>query len=106
MTQVQRDIRRKLRILRHAEQTGNVPKTCRHFGISREMFYRWKRSHGRYGEDGLINSKPCPENPKVRVPAHHIQVDVNFPTFHDKAGRKVRCFRCTAIDDATRTWAS
>ncbi len=34
MTQAQRDIRRKLRVLRHAEQTGNVSKTCRYFGIS------------------------------------------------------------------------
>ncbi len=68
MTQAQRDIRRKLRILRHAEQTGNVSKTCRYFGISREIFYRWRRSYEQHGEESLINSKPCPENPKVRVP--------------------------------------
>ena len=65
MTQAQRDIRRKLRILRHAEQTGNVSKTCRYVGISREIFYRWKRSYERYGEESLINSKPCPENPQA-----------------------------------------
>ena len=44
MTKAERDIKRKLRVLRHAEETGNVLKTCRYFGISREIFYRWKRS--------------------------------------------------------------
>ena len=39
------DIRRKLRILNHA-------KTCRHFGISREIFYRWKRAYEKEGEEG------------------------------------------------------
>ena len=33
MTSDQREIRRKLRILEHAEATGKVSKTCRHFGI-------------------------------------------------------------------------
>jgi len=62
------DIRRKLRILNHAKETGNVSKTCRYFGISREIFYRWKRAYDEYGEKALINSKPCPQNPKIRVP--------------------------------------
>ena len=68
MTQAQRDIRRKLRILEHAKGTGNVSKTCRHFGISREIFYRWKRAYQENGETALINQKPCPENPKLRTP--------------------------------------
>jgi len=33
------DIRRKLRILNHAKETGNVSKTCRYFGIGREKHY-------------------------------------------------------------------
>jgi transposase InsO family protein len=68
MTQAQRDIRRKLRILQHATETGNVSKTCRHFGISREIFYRWKRAYETHGDAALINQKPCPENPKLRTP--------------------------------------
>jgi transposase InsO family protein len=62
------DIRRKLRILNHARQTGNISKTCRYFGISREIFYQWKRAYEAHGETALINSKPCPQNPKMRVP--------------------------------------
>jgi len=38
MTQAQRDISRKLRILNHAKETKNISKTCRYFGISREIF--------------------------------------------------------------------
>jgi transposase-like protein len=64
------DIRRKLRILEYAKQIRNVSKTCRHFGISGEIFYQWKREYEREGEKALINSKPCPQNPKLRVPRH------------------------------------
>ena len=39
MTQEERDIRRKIRVLEHACSTGNVSKTCRYFGISRETFF-------------------------------------------------------------------
>lgn len=64
----QQDISRKLRVLNHAKETGNVSKTCRYFGISRDTFYQWKKAYASLGERGLINSKPCPENPKLRTP--------------------------------------
>ncbi|WGL94813.1 helix-turn-helix domain-containing protein [Arsenophonus nasoniae] len=60
-------IRRKLRILAHVEETKNVSKTCRYWGISRDTFYRLKKEYKTQGEVGLINSKPCPENPSIRV---------------------------------------
>lgn len=69
MTQAQRDIRRKLRVLAHAADQGNVSKTCRYFGISRDTFYCWKRCFEKSGESGLVNNKPCPENPTLRTPA-------------------------------------
>ncbi len=69
MTKAQADINRKLRILKHGVESRNIAKTCRYFGISREIFYQWKRTYAEKGESGLINSKPCPENPKLRVPA-------------------------------------
>jgi len=53
MTQAQRDISWKLKILKHGEKTEK-----RYFGISREIFYRWKRTYAQEGESGLINSKP------------------------------------------------
>jgi transposase len=58
MTQAQRDIRRKQRVLAHARESGNVSKTCRFFGISRDTFYRWKRCFEERGDEGLINQPP------------------------------------------------
>lgn len=62
------DIRRTLKILNYGKEIKNVSKACRHFGISRETYYQWKRAHDQHGEKALINSKPCPQNPKIRVP--------------------------------------
>lgn len=63
-------IRRKLKALNYAKEIGNAAAACRHFGISDESFYKWKRAYARGGERALINSKPCPQNPKLRTPAH------------------------------------
>jgi transposase InsO family protein len=68
MTQAQRDISKKLRILNHAKAIGNVSKTCRYFGIGRQAFYEWKKAYEQHGEGGLINKKPCPANPALRTP--------------------------------------
>ncbi len=35
MTNDQREIHRKKRVLEYAERIGNINKTCRHFGIAR-----------------------------------------------------------------------
>lgn len=61
------DISRKLKVLNHAKENGNISKTCRYFGICRETFYTWKRLYEAHGEQGLINNKPCPENHKLRI---------------------------------------
>ncbi|MGW8325787.1 MAG: helix-turn-helix domain-containing protein [Desulfobacterales bacterium] len=37
-------IRRKSRVLSYAKQIGNISKTCRYFGISRQTYYDWKRA--------------------------------------------------------------
>jgi hypothetical protein len=37
ITQKDREIQRRLRILKHAEETGHVGRTCRYFGIGRAV---------------------------------------------------------------------
>ena len=64
----EQDIARKLKVLNHAKELGNISKTCRYFGICRETFYTWQRAYEAGGKDALINSKPCPENHKLRIP--------------------------------------
>ena len=46
-----RNAARQLAIIRHAQEvTGNVAKTCRYYGITRQAYYKWLR---RYEEGGL-----------------------------------------------------
>ena len=54
----QQDIARKMKILNHATEIGNVSKTCRYFGICRETFYSWKRAYEARREEALIDSRP------------------------------------------------
>ena len=53
MNDQDREIQRRLRVLRHAEETGNVRQTCRYFGLARPSFYRWKVAYYQNGEAGL-----------------------------------------------------
>ena len=45
MTKEDRDIQRKLKVLRYAEKIGDVAKACRYFGVGRSSFYRWKAAY-------------------------------------------------------------
>lgn len=58
----------KLRVLAYGREHKNFSNTCRYFGISRESYYKWKKDYEAKGEQALINCKPYPENPKIRVP--------------------------------------
>ena len=68
MNKAQQDIRRKKRVLEHAARIGNVRKTCRYFGVARSGFYVWKKAYETQGDEGLVNQKPCPYNPRLRTP--------------------------------------
>ena len=61
-------IRRKLNVIHYARKNGNINKACRHYGVSKSIYYRWLNLYKKDGEYGLINQKPCPENPKLRTP--------------------------------------
>ena len=43
----------RLRVLQRAEELGNVSAACREAGISRTLYYRWKKRFTLYGIDGL-----------------------------------------------------
>jgi hypothetical protein len=46
VTESEREVRRGLAVVAHAQTTGNVSKTCRFYAISRDTFYEWKRLMG------------------------------------------------------------
>jgi transposase len=62
MNNQQQEVRRRLRILKHALKTGNIRKTCRYFGIARSSFYRWRNAFNVGGESALTNQKPVPKH--------------------------------------------
>ena len=75
-TQLDRQVRRRLAVLRHAEEvTGNVAMTCRYYGISRPLFYTWLRRFEAEGPDGL---KSRSRRPKVSPNATHVSVVGNI----------------------------
>jgi transposase InsO family protein len=43
----------RLHVFSRAEELGNVSAACRELGISRSLYYRFKKRHERYGADGL-----------------------------------------------------
>jgi transposase InsO family protein len=73
MNSEERVIQHKLKVLRHAEQTGNVAKTCRYFGIGRASLYRWKAAYEARAKQGLVNAKPIPKNPAKRTPPEIVE---------------------------------
>ena len=57
----QRKVRHRLAVIRHAEEvSGNVSATCRYYGISRQVFYKWHRRYEELGEAGLRDGSSRP----------------------------------------------
>ena len=60
----------RLRVLADAARSGNVSATCRRYGLSRTLFYRWRVRLEQYGRDGLIPKRRGPQRgrpPRVSV---------------------------------------
>jgi transposase len=68
MTDDQREIRRKLRVLAYAELSGDVSKACRYFGVGRASFHRWRQAYRAHGEAGLVNKRSVPHNHPNKTP--------------------------------------
>jgi transposase-like protein len=62
----------RLAIIRHAQElTGNVSKTCRYYGISRQVYYKWLR---RYEDGGLDALRDRSSKPHVSPRATRVEV--------------------------------
>ena len=67
VVELSREARHRLRIIEWYEEHGlNAALTCRHFGISRDTFYRWSRRYQSSGLGGLEEGSHRPKN--VRKP--------------------------------------
>ncbi len=71
-----RKLKARLRMLQHAQRvSGNVSQTCRFFGVSRALFYIWKK---RYEKNGLTGLRDQPRRP------HHIRYRIRRRCGHPK----------------------
>ena len=60
----------RLRVMQRAQALGNVSAVCRELGISRTLFYRWRKRFERYGVDGVHPRRPGARRGRpVQVPA-------------------------------------
>ena len=51
----------RLRVLRQADEVPRgVAQTCRHYGLSRQTFYKWKARYKSHGEAGLCDRPRAP----------------------------------------------
>jgi hypothetical protein len=58
-----------LKVLREASAAPrNVAQTCRHFGLSRKSFYKWKARYEAHGEAGLCDRPRVPEHSPRATP--------------------------------------
>ena len=89
MTDDEKEIRRKLAVLKRAEEVGSAAKAYRYFGIPRTTYFRWRKLYLELGEQGLVNRKPIPKShpnqtPEAIVEKFHLFRPFPFPKFHQQ----------------------
>lgn len=79
----------RLKVLRYSQgEPRQVARTCRHFGISRTVYYRWKRRFEAHGEAGLADRSRTPlHSPRATPPAVVSKILYLRQQYHFGAGR-------------------
>jgi hypothetical protein len=68
-----RKVKARLRMLPHAQRvSGNVSHTCRFFGVSRALFYIWKKRFEKNGLAGLRDQPRRPHRIRFRIPLRRL----------------------------------
>ena len=61
--QLERRAKHKLAVLRHVEEvSGSVAATCQYYGISRQVYYKWRRRYEDDGFAGLTDRSSAPHH--------------------------------------------
>ena len=91
MTEDQREIRRKKRVLEYAERVGNNNIACRRFGIARSTFYLWRDRYQELGEAGLARRMRCDHNYPNKTPDEVVEAlsEIYDPSSEFKATRVI-----------------
>ncbi len=74
MTEFQREIKRKKRVIEYAEKNGNINTACRRFGIARSTFYLWRDRYRESGDEGLKSRRfGCHHNHPQKTPGEVVE---------------------------------
>ncbi len=73
MTEEQREIRRKKRVIEYAEKNGNIKTACRRFGIARSTFYLWRDRYRESGDEGLRRRMCVSHNHPNKTPEEVVE---------------------------------
>lgn len=57
-----KEAKKRLKWIQHYQDTKNISKTCRYFGISRTTFYKWFERYKKDGLEGLLDRPKTPKN--------------------------------------------
>jgi transposase InsO family protein len=70
-----KEAKKRLRWIDHYRKENNVALTCRHFGITRSLFYKWYKRYLKLGIRGLesISTKPNKFR-QSKIPLEHINL--------------------------------
>src|SRR6185437_12700569 len=96
---------RRLAILRHAEEvTGNVALTCRYYGITRQVFYLWRRRDETGGLEALRDRsrRPqfCPHETSTEIVGKIIYLRQNYHFGPTKIAMYLKRYHDVQISDS------
>jgi hypothetical protein len=87
----------RLKLLRQAsDMPRSVAQTCRHFGLSRKTFYKWRARYKSHGEAGLCDRPRVPQHfpkatPRVVISKIlYLRDRYHFGPSHAKSVRGIR----------------
>jgi len=70
------------------DETRSVARTCRHFGIARQAFYKWKRRFAAQGDTGLCDRSRAPHrSPRATSKAVVSKILYLRQTYHFGPGK-------------------
>ena len=78
----------RFKVLQQAADSRRVARTCRHFGISRQAFYKWKKRYAEHGTAGL-SDRPRRPHHSPRATSREIVSKILYlrENYHFGAGR-------------------
>ena len=85
-------MRWKKAILEYAEGIGNVRKVCREFNIHRSAFYKWKKTYGKEGFEGLRRKKPIPNSHPRKISQEVVNKVFDLRQTYQLGSKRITCY--------------